>query len=804
MPQAYADVAGIDWYTSESSSPVTVFKPAAFGPGQILLLAIFQDTSGLSTLTAPSGWTQEENPSSQSGDCGKVWSHVYDGAEPSTWDFGYGSSDGAAVALIRIEHADVTSPAIVAAVPTMTSSNSSSMDSPTVTPTGNNDLLLCLVTCRCSGSTFSYTKPSGMTDRGLVQVPGGWTAIAVASEQLVAPGATGTRTWTGLSPTAQQSAALSIAIKDSGAFDPDPPRIPPLPTISEALLNALLANKAQRFVGNAGTPWIQEKLSGAAVSANVTLTTAAGTKAGDVLYCFHGNDWYTAAGLTTPTGTAGTWTLEATADGGLNTPHLKLWRRVVTVDGPQTVTVAPAVDEEIWSHVIVIGGADTTSPTDTAAGNTGTASTSHVAPSITPTSDYPLMLCAAQADLITATYTPPPGMDEITDLQAAGIGAGSVARQVLGVTNTATGTRTFTSTQSQPYATISVAIRAGTGVVTSPDVTVNAEQTTHDVATGDPGPAISVPDGTAPALAHTTADVSSTQTTTDGTAPALSHTSGDPSPALATTDSTAPALTHQAFDATVTTTSAVSVDAELTNHAVVAGDPTITQQIPADIANHAQIAGDATASVGAPASAGTTSHTAGDALGGVSPTDGTAPATSHTTATPAPALAVPAGDAATTHTAYDATVSTAVILNVNAPDLAHTITAGDPAVKLDSNAEQAATTHQTFDAVGSITTTVNAGAGATSHTSADPLAGVGAGPQTALHTFITQDVTSTQTTPPGAASNAHNAFDALVSTSTAPPAFIGVEGGSLWVTPDSGTTRVSSKDSGTTVSSLVD
>jgi hypothetical protein len=460
MPEVYADVAETVWYTEDAAPPLTVFKPAAFAARQLLVAVHIADAAALSNLTAHASWTQAAGTINIANLHGKVWWHVYDGAEPSTWDFGYAAADGTALCLLRITGADVDSPTVVVPAPTTSTSNGASMDSPTVDPTGAHDLLVAVLAIMAMNNPFSSVHPTGMTDLGQVQLFDLWPGLAAAKEQLVAPGATGVRTWTSISPTGQSAGAWSIAIEDAGAFDPDPPRVPPLPTVSEALFTELLAAKSQRFVGHSGTAWIQEKLSGGASGASVTLVTAAGTKAGHVLYCFHGNNHYTAAEMTTPTGTAGTWTLETTADGGANGPHMKLWRRVVTVDGPQTVTVAPALDEEIWSHLFVIDGADTTNPTDIADNNSGAASTSHVAPSLTPTSPYPLMLSAVQGDGAQATYTPPPGMDEQTDFNTPGFGAGATARQVLPATNVATGTRTFISTVSQTFASISVAIRA--------------------------------------------------------------------------------------------------------------------------------------------------------------------------------------------------------------------------------------------------------------------------------------------------------------------------------------------------------
>jgi hypothetical protein len=208
------------------------------------------------------------------------------------------------------------------------------------------------------------------------------------------------------------------------------------------------------------TPTIRESVSAAASAAAATVVTGAGTAVDDVLVCFGGNDWYTAAGMGAPTGTAGTWTLEATGDNGSNTAHIKAFTRAVTVGGAQTVTVSPIPDEEVYNSTIVLTGADTSAPADGAAGGNGAASTSHVAPSVSPATSDALLLCGAQSvgGGSGSAYTPPSGMTERTDVKDGTFAAQSVASLVLAASG-ATGTKTFTFSQSQAYATASVAVQ---------------------------------------------------------------------------------------------------------------------------------------------------------------------------------------------------------------------------------------------------------------------------------------------------------------------------------------------------------
>lgn len=212
-----ADVAETVFYTEDSASPLTVSKPAAFAAGQMLVVVHFGDVTGLS---GPGTWTEEENPVSIVLQYGKVYSHVYDSGDPSTWDFVYGSGAATALALLRITGADVETPGVVVATPTTSTSNGASVDSPSLTPTGNDDLLIATLSSNGNNAAFSSTHPSGMVDLGQTQLGNLWQGIAAASEQLASGAATGVRTWTSVSPTGRSVAAMSIAILSaSGSGD---------------------------------------------------------------------------------------------------------------------------------------------------------------------------------------------------------------------------------------------------------------------------------------------------------------------------------------------------------------------------------------------------------------------------------------------------------------------------------------------------------------------------------------------------------------------------------------------------------
>ena len=118
--------------------------------------------------------------------------------------------------------------------------------------------------------------------------------------------------------------------------------------------------------------------------AAMTFTLGAGSAIGDLLVVIFADDAgpATASGLATPTGTAATtWTLRDTFDGGLDFTHIKIFTAPVTTAGAQTVicTDADPTNEHAAGLWRIPGAVF-----DVANHASGTASASHVAPSLTP------------------------------------------------------------------------------------------------------------------------------------------------------------------------------------------------------------------------------------------------------------------------------------------------------------------------------------------------------------------------------------------------------------------------------------
>lgn len=212
-----ATVAETVAYSEDSASPLTVSKPASFGAGQMLVVAIVQhnNPSAQSDLVQPSGWSTAGALDGVLVD-GKAFYYTYTGSDPASWDFAYKSTADVCAFLFRITSADVSTPTLVVST-TPTTSVSSPMDSPSVTPTGTDDLLLALISDICNGTVLAATVPAGTTDLGLTEVTGHFMSSRAAYQQLSSGSATGVRTWTSVSPTGITGGTWTIAIKSAAS-----------------------------------------------------------------------------------------------------------------------------------------------------------------------------------------------------------------------------------------------------------------------------------------------------------------------------------------------------------------------------------------------------------------------------------------------------------------------------------------------------------------------------------------------------------------------------------------------------------
>ncbi|MFC5996960.1 hypothetical protein ACFQE5_22370 [Pseudonocardia hispaniensis] len=203
---------------------------------------------------------------------------------------------------------------------------------------------------------------------------------------------------------------------------------------------------------------------------SVNVTKPTGTTSGDLLVAVQFCDYSASTGsaMTAPAG----WTQAgstASTPGGSFHPVGKVWYKVAGGSEPSSYTFGSSSSSSSVISVLALSGADTSTPIRVVPSwSTGSAGTSHVAPSIPVGSgqaDGDLLLCAAASDYYDSgrgnSYSPPSGMTERTDISAQ-FTYTSVASLALTGTG-ATGTKTFTANRSSqdPYRSLSLVIAGG-------------------------------------------------------------------------------------------------------------------------------------------------------------------------------------------------------------------------------------------------------------------------------------------------------------------------------------------------------
>lgn len=191
---------------------------------------------------------------------------------------------------------------------------------------------------------------------------------------------------------------------------------------------------------------------------DVTRITGTVTTAADLLVAAHGIDYYTAGGMTTPTGSAGAWTSQILVDVGTNLPKIRIWTRLAGSDGAQTVTVPHVSNAANYLALWVISGTGLTVVDPKGAAQTA-ASTALVLPSMTLDTGSGLQLGAFLTEFaaINHSYTSS-GLTKDGELDAATYSTMSAGRAAIAAPG-ATGTRTVTGSASRKCAVAGLLVR---------------------------------------------------------------------------------------------------------------------------------------------------------------------------------------------------------------------------------------------------------------------------------------------------------------------------------------------------------
>lgn len=199
--------------------------------GDFLIVCLSMQAT--STVTAPGGWTQLGAYQDWGTRRTAYFYHFMAGGE-TTYTFTLGTSAAGTWAISGFSNVDTGAP--VSALGVQSNSGTTNHTAPSVTASTAADVLVFMLTY--NNNTADHTVPGSMTQRTTASYGAGFNTVVVASQQLAASGATGTRTAT--TSGSHDSIAGQVALKPTGSG---------IPTTLYSKYNNLATGDVLRFEG---------------------------------------------------------------------------------------------------------------------------------------------------------------------------------------------------------------------------------------------------------------------------------------------------------------------------------------------------------------------------------------------------------------------------------------------------------------------------------------------------------------------------------------------------------------------------
>ena len=179
--------------------------------GDFLIVCLSMQAN--STVTAPGGWTQLGAYQDWGTRRTAYFYHFMAGGE-TTYTFTLGTSAVGTWAISGFSNVDTGTP--VSALGVQSNTGTTNHTAPSVTASTTADVLVFMLTY--NNNTADHTVPGSTTQRTTASYAAGFNTVVVATQQLAASGATGTRTAT--TTGSHDSIAGQVALKPTGSGIP--------------------------------------------------------------------------------------------------------------------------------------------------------------------------------------------------------------------------------------------------------------------------------------------------------------------------------------------------------------------------------------------------------------------------------------------------------------------------------------------------------------------------------------------------------------------------------------------------------
>lgn len=205
---------------SAAGTSITCNKPTGVEAGDLLIAFQSADAGTFAAMTTPTGgatWTllaQQQWTSAEPGT--KVWWKVA-GSEPASYGFAQSSSDDGVVGIAAIQGAASTTPVFASSSSTV---SGTSVPTPSVTPTGIDDLELRWAAAELPSGATTWTPPAGYSEQIDVQ-SGTLTTASLATKALASGAATGIQNFTA-STSRSSHIGFTVAVATSVFMPPRP------------------------------------------------------------------------------------------------------------------------------------------------------------------------------------------------------------------------------------------------------------------------------------------------------------------------------------------------------------------------------------------------------------------------------------------------------------------------------------------------------------------------------------------------------------------------------------------------------